>query len=73
MDLRVVFEDKIPSQVDNFDFLIFGNKKLSIGLVGVGGEIVGGEVHLDPVRIDIDKNKYQTIVGVSTAIRDLVT
>jgi hypothetical protein len=73
MDLRVVFEDKIPSQVDNFDFLIFGNKKLSIGLVGVGGEIVGGEVYLDPVRIDIYKNKYQTIVGVSTAIRDLVT
>jgi uncharacterized protein YceH (UPF0502 family) len=70
IDARVVFEDRTPGKVENFDFLVFGDKKVSIGKLGTDRKISGAEVDIDPDRVKNYQKKYKEIVAVSIPIRD---
>jgi hypothetical protein len=72
MDIRVLFQDRAGQSVDNFDFLVFGDKKVSVGKIGPNGMIVGADVYLDRNHVSKYLGECQKIWNTSAPIRELL-
>ena len=72
LDIRVIFRDEVELYTP-IDFLVFGERKVSIGIINPdSGMCVGSQIEADPEAIKRSIRDYGVLERVSHRIEDLV-